>query len=85
MLDLRLKLKLLLLLVLGVLAVGAGLRGGTASASCGKCAGIVDSNGNNVGYACIQSGIHHCVATTDGCDFPGYCDGGGGGDIELFQ
>jgi hypothetical protein len=75
MFDLRLKVKLLLLLVLSVLTVSASFGGGTTSASCGKCDGIVDSNGNNVGYACIQTGRHHCVATTEGCDFPGFCDG----------
>ena len=74
MFDLRLKLKLLLL-VLVVLTVSAGFLGGTASASCGKCAAVVDSKGNVIGYACIQTGRHHCVATTEGCDFPGYCDG----------
>ena len=75
MFNLRLKVKLLLLLVLGALTVSAGFGGGTTSASCGKCGGIVDGSGNNIGYACIQAGTHHCVATTEGCEFPGYCDG----------
>jgi hypothetical protein len=86
MFDLKLKVKILLLLVIGVLTVSAGLGGGTTSASCGKCGGIVDSNGNNIGYACIQTGRHHCVATTEGCDFPGLCDGsGGGGDGIVIE
>lgn len=74
MFYLKLKLKVLLLLVAGVLTVSVSLGGGTSSASCGKCTGIVDSTGNNVGYACIQAGRHHCVATAEGCDFPGWCD-----------
>jgi len=78
MLDIKLKLKLLLLLALCASAVGVGFGGGTASASCGKCDAIRDSNGQNIGYACIQAGRYHCVATGEGCDFPGRCDGGPG-------
>jgi hypothetical protein len=74
----RLRAKLLLLLLLSVLTVGAHFSG-TATASCGKCAAAYDSNWNVIGHACIQTGSYNCVATVSGCDFPGRCDGGGGG------
>jgi hypothetical protein len=75
----KLKIKLLLLLTLSLVTLGAYVGGGTASASCGKCDSIVDRDGNVVGYACIQTGMHNCVATASGCTFPGLCSDSGGG------